>query len=78
VVLVPPFGTKFTPTVWRPPRGRIHNYTVTKRQHSPAHEDEGLFVPRDEVQAVTVAHFVPRKRVQRLPSEVTDRSTRTI
>jgi hypothetical protein len=23
-VLVPPFGTKFTPTVWRPPRGRTH------------------------------------------------------
>jgi hypothetical protein len=24
VVLVPPFGTNFTPTVWRPPRGRTH------------------------------------------------------
>jgi hypothetical protein len=25
VVLVPPFGTNFTPTVWRPPRGRTHD-----------------------------------------------------
>jgi hypothetical protein len=32
VVLVPPsFGTKFTPTVWRPPRGRTHNYKTRKR-----------------------------------------------
>jgi hypothetical protein len=26
VVLVPPFGTKFTPTVWRPPRGKTHDH----------------------------------------------------
>jgi hypothetical protein len=59
--------SRITPTVWRPPHGRIHDYTVTKRQPSPAHEDEGHFVPQDEVQAVTVAHFVPRKRVAKAP-----------
>jgi hypothetical protein len=32
VVLVPPFGTKFSPTVWRPPRGRIHDHMVSKKQ----------------------------------------------
>jgi hypothetical protein len=26
VVLVPPFGTNFTPTVWRPPRGKTHDH----------------------------------------------------
>jgi hypothetical protein len=26
VVLVPPFGTKFTPTVWRPSRGKTHDH----------------------------------------------------
>jgi hypothetical protein len=31
VVLVPPFGTNFTPTVWRPPRGRTHSYKTRKR-----------------------------------------------
>jgi hypothetical protein len=30
VIGAPPFGTNFSPTVWRPPRGRIHMTTRPK------------------------------------------------
>jgi hypothetical protein len=52
VVLVPPpFGTKFTPTVWRPPRGRTHNYKTRKRSEERGFKEISLifksFVSRD-------------------------------
>jgi hypothetical protein len=37
VVLVPPFGTNFTPTVWRPPRGRTHSYKVPSVTKGSSH-----------------------------------------
>jgi hypothetical protein len=42
VVLVPPFGTKFTPTVWRPPRVRTHNYKTRKRSEERGSKEISL------------------------------------
>jgi hypothetical protein len=41
VVLVPPFGTIFTPTVWRPPRGRTHSYKTRKRSEERGSKEVG-------------------------------------
>jgi hypothetical protein len=49
VVLVPPFGTKFTPTVWRPPRGRIHDHVTkeNKEERTGVRRDQTERIPKD-------------------------------
>jgi hypothetical protein len=37
-----PFGTNFTPTVWRPPRGRTHNCKARKRSEERGSKEISL------------------------------------